>query len=94
MTLLNQVTSDYFLVLNLIISTGLFIHGVCTINHMNKDTPFIEVLGNTIITVGAFAIVLGIFFGKFSNEPQEVLINLGLLILQLQDVYKKKLRCK
>ena len=75
---------------NIVITAGIFIHGVCTINHMDKQTPLVYVIGFALLTVGAFAVVIGVPYGYVSNEPQEVCMNLGLLIVLLFAAVNKK----
>lgn len=88
MSVFNYVITHYIVLINMVLTFGISIHGVCVINHMNKKTPFVKVLGMSFITVGAFAVVTGVFFGHFSNEPQEVLLNAGVLILLLYNSYE------
>jgi hypothetical protein len=72
---------------NVVVSAGILIHGVCVINKMNTQTPFIYAIAFAILTVGAFAVVIGILYGKLSNEPPEIAMNLGVLIICLCDTY-------
>ena len=87
MDLLEALLDSPMALLNTVITIGIFIHGVCTINQMSKQTPFIHVISFAFLTVGAFAVFLGTVYGKMSNEPPEVLMNLGVLIICLCDTY-------
>ena len=73
--------------LNVIVSMGILIHGVCMINKMGGHTPFIYSFAYILLAVGAFAVVIGILYGKLSNEPPEICMNLGVLIICLCDTY-------
>lgn len=83
--------------LNVVVALGILIHCVCVINKMGGNTPFIYSLAYILLAVGAFAVVIGILYGKLSNEPPEIAMNLGVLIICLCDTYfppKKELNDK
>lgn len=73
--------------LNVASALGILIHCVFIINKMNEQTPFICSLAYALLAVGAFAIVIGILYGKLSNEPHEACINLAILIICLCNAY-------
>jgi hypothetical protein len=80
--------------LNVVVSLGILIHCVCVINKMASQTPFIYSFAYILLAVGSFAVVIGILYGKLSNEPQEICMNVGVLIICLFDThypFKKEL---
>ena len=95
--LIQTMIDNPMALLNVVIAMGILIHGVCMINKMSKATLFVYVIAYSLLTVGAFAVVIGILYDKLSNEPPEIAMNLGVLIICLCDTYfplKKELSDK
>lgn len=91
-TAIELLLNNHMALFNCIICGVIFIHGVCVVNHMNRSTPIVYVLGFSLLTVGAFSVLIGAPYGYISNEPQEICMNFGLMVIQLFAAYKRNLK--
>lgn len=59
----------------------LFIHGVCMLNHMSRQTPLVLRLGYCAFTLGVFSAMLEYLCGKESVTVSDLAVSGGLSVI-------------
>lgn len=79
--IISLVAANKLNVFNAIVCCGISLHGVCVINKMRRKTSNIRWLGYALLTSGAFSVAIAPVYGRWSTDPGEALMNIGLLIV-------------
>lgn len=82
------MTDQHFLLFaSAIVWSYLFIHGVCTLNLMNRKTHLLQRLGYICFTMGAFTLLIGPYFGLHRPCWAEVGFGAGLVLFHSKHAY-------
>lgn len=86
-SIVSMVTANKLNVFNAMVCFCISFHGVCVINKMRRKTSNIRWLGYALLTSGAFAVAIAPVYGRWSTDPGEALMNIGLLIVVIHAAY-------